>query len=116
MRSWRRCLAWLRPLMCRSTQPKRRFNASFRPINLPARKSARGAKHADQPPRTSWLTPYIQAWEGAKGVGTTGTMTGQLAKALKPLHDTHGATEVAGRLVWYLKTGDPKYHSITRFA
>lgn len=65
---------------------------------------------------TTWLTPYLNAWEAKYGKGSAGTIAGRLAKALKPLHDAHGPERVLGQLAVYLSQTEAQYASPQAFA
>ena len=63
--------------------------------------------------RTSWLTPYIQAWidefDGSPAVGP-------MAKYLAPLHKAYGEEDVLARWKHYLTAADPMFVNPARFS
>jgi hypothetical protein len=64
-------------------------------------------------PKRTWLTPYMEVWQGRFG-GTPSV--GPLSKALRPLELEHGAGEVLSRWVKYLAQAEASYASPARFA
>ena len=63
--------------------------------------------------RTSWLTPYIEAWQDAfEGSPAFGPM----AKYLAPLHKAYGEEDVLARWKAYLVKADALYASPARFS
>lgn len=66
-----------------------------------------------KPSRVTWITPYVVWWEThLKGQPPVG----QIAKLLRPLHETLGAEEVVQRLTHYLADATPRFFSLARFA
>jgi len=63
--------------------------------------------------RTTWLTPFGEAWETQYGGQPA---YGQLGKALKPLVDTHGDAIVLRHWRHYLAQTEAEYASPSRFA
>jgi len=65
--------------------------------------------------RTTWLTPFADAW--LKKVGGV-IHWGKAAKFLKPLVELHGTNKVLGHLMCYLNHPkfDPMYASLSHFA
>lgn len=63
--------------------------------------------------KTTWLTPYWDAWIAQYGGEPNG---GVLSKVLKPLHDKLGVTEVLRRWRYYLDQTPAQYANPHRFA
>lgn len=68
---------------------------------------------ARENPRETWLTPYWDAWVARFGGKPP---AGQLAKALKPLHDEYGLTQTVKHWGNYLASTAAPFVSPTRFA
>ena len=85
---------------------------------LPKKARTKVTKAASDPPKETWLTPSIQAWESVMGVGSA--QYGWMAKYLAPLREHYGDDELGGRLRMYLlelKGKDElKFASIKRFS
>lgn len=64
-------------------------------------------------PRVTWLTPYHNAWAAVYGGKPNG---GQMAKALKPLHDEHGLDKTLAHFRNYLASTEAPYASPAKFA
>lgn len=63
--------------------------------------------------KTTWLTPYWDAWTTQYGGKPN---AGMLSKNLKPLHDQHGLEETLRRWMYYLSQTPAEYASPPRFA
>lgn len=63
--------------------------------------------------RTTWLTPYFDAWVAAYGGKPSG---GKLSKFLKPLHDAHGPETTLSYWRNYLVSTEAPYASPAKFA
>jgi hypothetical protein len=70
------------------------------------------AVKAGEATKTTWLTPFANAWSGRCG----NPPFGRLAKCLATLRDQLGEPEALARWSRYLNANEPKYCSPERFA
>jgi len=97
-----------------------RLGKSMRPENHEQRASlewaiARLTKKSKAAPRTSWLTPYWDAWCELYGDPPIG-MTGPLTKSLRQLETKHGPTKTLLHFRNYLKVTTAAYVNLGKFS
>ena len=70
-------------------------------------------KREQQGKKSTWLTPFMNAWRERYGGEPA---AGPLAQAMKPLVEKHDAREALRRWEAYLSQTDPAYASPARFS
>lgn len=99
----------------RATRSVSEVNTASTPVNN-VTQAVSSKQRQRKETATTWLTPYLNAWEAKYGKGSAATVSGRLAKALKPLHDAHGPERVLGQLAIYLSQTEAQYASPQAFA
>lgn len=65
--------------------------------------------------RKTWLTPYFDVWHDRFGKDAA-FPAGQIARALKPIHDRIGPVEVCRRFAYFLRVTKAEYLNVPKFA
>lgn len=67
-------------------------------------------------PKTTWMTPYYDAYQETYGMAPSKVACGRIGRALRPIDEEHGAAVAAPAFRRYCQATPIRFYSAERFA